>query len=650
MSPHRPLTPKAWFSAAELAEMGLPGVATSKFGVQKVAQREGWADRTGHAGEPLARKRQGRGGGVEYHMSLLPDAAKARLLAARPAAAERMDRDSAWMRWERLPESMKAEARERLAVIERVEDLRRHGLTKDRAVHEVARSSGRGVSTIYAWFDRILGVRSDDRAVYLTPDYAGRTTTAACPQEAWEHYKGYYLRQSEPTAESAYRDLMRVAGEKGWTIPSAKTLQRRLDAEIPPNVQTFLRKGPKALDHTFPHLQRDRSMITPMMIGNLDGHLWDVVVEWEDGTRGRPHSLAVQDIASSKVLAVRFDRTLNANLVRLALGDTFRDHGLFETLLMDNGRENNAAQIAGGQPINRRWHKVPEETPDGVLKLLNIKAVFVTPYWGQAKPIERMFRDWAHDIAKRPEFEGAYTGHNTVAKPENSRTRAIPIAEFEAIIKRELLFYNAQQARRGAHLNGRSFDQVFAEGVARHPVRTASPEQLRLCLLASKPVSMDRQSGAVSVEGHRYFSPELAAIKRQRVVVRFDPENLAAAAYVYSLDGRLLAHATRIGAGNFNSVTTARNHRAALRDHSRAVRAQADALRRMTAAEVAEASAAAPTPGAPSLDPKVIAPDFSAPRHAEDFGQARRMAVGAGSTLDFNAAFERGVAAMDRSG
>jgi hypothetical protein len=51
----------------------------------------------------------------------------------------------------------------------------------------------------------------------------------------------------------------------------------------------------------------------------------------------------VQDIASGKVLAIRHDLTLNHHLVRLALGDAFRDHGLPEVLFMDNGRENAAA-------------------------------------------------------------------------------------------------------------------------------------------------------------------------------------------------------------------------------------------------------------------------------------------------------------------
>jgi len=631
------LAPKAWFTAAELAEMALPGLPSTKRGVQNLSDRDLWASRTSAEGQALSRKRIGRGGGLEYHASLLPEAARAKIiLAPRDAIAERPDRESMWLKFDRLPASVRAKAEARLAVLQQVEDLMRAGLQKGRAIDQVValaaaqakargEESGFGASTVHAWFALVLGVSPDDRAAYLAPAYAGRTRTADLPMEAWELYKGDYLRQSKPTFEACHRRLERLAADKGWTLPSAKTLQRRLEAEIPPPLQTVLREGPRAGAHSYPHLRRDRSGLSPMQVGNLDGHTWDVIVEWEDGTTGRPLSVATQDIASSMPLAIRFDRTLNANLVRLALADTFRDHGLFETLLMDNGRENAAASIAGGQTTLRRWHKTPEQTPDGVLKLLGIKAVFVTPYWGQAKPVERMFRDWAHEIAKLPDFEGAYVGHNTVSKPENQGARAIPIAQFEAVIRRELAFYNAQRGRRGAHLNGRSFAEAFAEGIARKPPRQVTPEQLRLCLLSSKPVSMHRQSGAVEVEGHRYWSPALGNLKRQRVVLRFDPEAMQAPVYVYSLDGRLVAEASRIEAGDFDSFTKARGQRAAVRDYNRATKAQANAVRRLRPSDIAAQQAQAPLPPVPVNDPVVVRPCFTVPRSAEQLGQSNSL-------------------------
>ncbi len=59
---------KLWLTAHELAELALDGMPTSRRGVQKLAEREGWADTS------LSRRREGRegGGGLEYHIDLLP--------------------------------------------------------------------------------------------------------------------------------------------------------------------------------------------------------------------------------------------------------------------------------------------------------------------------------------------------------------------------------------------------------------------------------------------------------------------------------------------------------------------------------------------------------------------------------------------------
>ncbi|PKL41776.1 MAG: hypothetical protein CVV42_21100 [Candidatus Riflebacteria bacterium HGW-Riflebacteria-2] len=52
---------KEWFASVELA-VGLPKMPLTRYGVVKKAKREGWK----------SRKRQGRGGGLEYHISSLP--------------------------------------------------------------------------------------------------------------------------------------------------------------------------------------------------------------------------------------------------------------------------------------------------------------------------------------------------------------------------------------------------------------------------------------------------------------------------------------------------------------------------------------------------------------------------------------------------
>lgn len=62
---------KMWLTPAEIADLALPGLPTTKRGVQIVAEREDWARFVG-----MCRARAGRGGGVEYHVNLLPVAAR----------------------------------------------------------------------------------------------------------------------------------------------------------------------------------------------------------------------------------------------------------------------------------------------------------------------------------------------------------------------------------------------------------------------------------------------------------------------------------------------------------------------------------------------------------------------------------------------
>ena len=628
MSPRASITPQQWFTAAELAELKLPGLATSKRGVQMIADREGWAIYRDATGLLASRKRAGRGGGLEYHLSLLPEAARKALAQVQPAKAELPDRESTLLRYERLPQSLKDEALRRLGFIQRVEQLARAGMTKTAALKETVAEAVRLAAvagakpevserSLHEWFGMIATVEPQDRVAYLAPRYAGRTAGSDMPADAWEAYKAAYLRMEKPTHARCYREISRLADANGWTLPSPKSFERRVAREIPENVLILMREGPKAARHTFAAVDRSHEGLYPHRLANLDGHLWDVQVEWEDGTRGRPYCLAVQDIASGMPLAVRFDRTLNHHIVRLALGDTFRDFGLVERLLMDNGTENQAKEISGGIP--RMRGKAVEEEYDGLLKTLGVEAIFATPYWGQAKPVERMFRNWAHDIAKSSAFAGAYCGHNAMVKPENHRSRAIPIAEFEAVIRLELEYYRDQLGRQGVGMNGRSFRQVYQEGVAAHAPRRLSAEQLRLCMLASEPRPMDSQSGAVRLLGNLYWSPELAAIKRQKVRVRFDPADLSKPVYLYSLDNRFLLEVPRHLDGGFENVAQARKITKARADYVKATKAQGQALKRMGVQQLAEQLAAvAPaqpaTPTIPADATNVVVPAFGVPR------------------------------------
>lgn len=58
---------KAWLTAQEIAELRLSGLPKTKRRVNALADRHDWSE------DPeRCRERAGRGGGLEYHVSLLP--------------------------------------------------------------------------------------------------------------------------------------------------------------------------------------------------------------------------------------------------------------------------------------------------------------------------------------------------------------------------------------------------------------------------------------------------------------------------------------------------------------------------------------------------------------------------------------------------
>ena len=135
---------RSWFSAAELAELALPGLPADKRSVTRRAQEERWSVRHGADGEALVRPRAGRGGGVEFHVSLLPPEARLELarrgLIDRPTAPllEAVSGELAAWRWfEAQKDEVRAKAAFRLAVVGEVELLEESGMNRTAAIAEV---------------------------------------------------------------------------------------------------------------------------------------------------------------------------------------------------------------------------------------------------------------------------------------------------------------------------------------------------------------------------------------------------------------------------------------------------------------------------------------------------------------------------------
>lgn len=72
---------KHWLTPSEIADLGLPGMPGTDRGVRLLAEREDW-----ERFSALCRQRSGRGGGLEYHVKLLPVAARVAYFGAEAPA------------------------------------------------------------------------------------------------------------------------------------------------------------------------------------------------------------------------------------------------------------------------------------------------------------------------------------------------------------------------------------------------------------------------------------------------------------------------------------------------------------------------------------------------------------------------------------
>lgn len=588
----------------------------------RFADRMGWND-PARAWDATAnpdgiwRKRAGRGGGVEYHVSALGADAQARLMlvnavATEPFAQEPVERArlSAAQHWEWFDaqtDKVKDKAKARLSLLQKVEALVQNGQSREVAialVSQTAKTSGR---SIWRWFEAVAGLNRQDWLPALADRHAGGGKAAELEPDAWEAFKADYLRLEQPTITACYRRLEEMAVERGWKIPAEKSIARKIEREIHRSVLVLARQGLDALKQLVPPLKRDRSGFHALEAINGDGHKWDVFVQWPDGTIGRPMMVAFQDLYSNKMLAWRFDKSENREAIRLALGDVVEQFGLPDHIWFDNTKAFANKWLTGGASHRYRF-KTRDEDPIGLCESMGISVHFTLPYSGQSKPIERSFRDYAGDIAKHPAFAGAYVGNTPLAKPENYRSRAVPFDDFVRVVGQEINKWNARGKRRTDIARGRSFDEVFAESYTRAStlIRKPSEAMMRQWRLAAEGIRVHRQSGAVSLLGNTFWDSWLNQYAGEKLIVRFDPQNVHAGVHLYDPAGRYLGFAPVYEAGGFADVNRAREHARTRNDYMKAVKVQLAAERTMDALKYAAMLPDPPEGDQPEVEHTVI--------------------------------------------
>jgi putative transposase len=578
---------KIWFSSAKLAELSpvlqIEGFPSTRQGIDRLAVVEGWVPLRDVPASGRRGKRR------EYHLNALPEQVRAAIVLyyndedERPRPEPESGQEELWAWYARRPEKIKDAAKVRLAALDAWEDVVRAGVKKTPAAALVAKEHNVAKSALYRWRKRVKAHPRQSWLPLLCPRYAGRQKVAACSEEAWETWKADYLRRAQPTAQACYNRLLRTAADRGWKVPSLPSLKRRLTREISPQAVVLARSGPDAVKRMYPAQERNRHVFAAMEAVNGDGWTSRIWVKFPSGNLAKPCIWFWQDIYSSKWLAWRIDETENKDLLRLAYGDLVESYGIPRYAWIDNTMAAANKWLTGRTP-NRFRHKIKDEDPLGIMPQVGTEVRWTTPGHGQSKPIERTFGigGAGEVIDKHPRFDG----RGTKKKP-------IPYDEFFRLVSSEIAAFNALQGRRGATVQGRSFDDVFEESYISTAPKMPTSEQRRLWLMAAEGVRVNRLDASIRLfsgpQGeNRYWHEKLAPYAARKIVVRFDPQELHAPVYCYALDGRFICEAACILAAGFTDAAAAREHARLRAQHRKAAKQELKREKRMSALEVAE--------------------------------------------------------------
>lgn len=227
---------KEWFTIPELAEFRLPDMPTSVSKIHELAIRANWKS------GPHCRKTERRGGGFEYHMAVLPHRAKLKLAVvqgaqeARDESRERREQSNKVV-WDALTEVQRAICHTRHGIILAVEDaLDANDVAGGRervckVLRRVLHPFGISTSTYYNWRNRLQSVDREDWLYALAPRVSRNDGNAA---DGEAHVLQAIIvdlsSPNRPSFSTCYRRLLVLAEEKGWTVPSERTLRRRVEA------------------------------------------------------------------------------------------------------------------------------------------------------------------------------------------------------------------------------------------------------------------------------------------------------------------------------------------------------------------------------------------------------------------------------------
>ena len=539
---------REWHAASDLA--GLPGLPGSERAIRIRADKQGWRTRNRKTNEGCGRP------ATEYHLSSLPEAARAELVrrsigepelpieTQSPAPAPDLTQLADWQR--RIVEA-------RLAILAEVDRLApAMGLQEARttvaglaaggqlpeglqaSVSDANARDGVGRTLSARTLRRWSAAMAEDGPAALAPR-DGQRARAAPPPWLSEVLR-YYLRPSKPSIAQAYEhwaDSLPPPARIG--LPNLRAVQRAISS-LGAIARNRGRMGPREIKRLRVYTVRDFAGLDPTDVYSADGHCADFEVQHpQHGRPFRPEILTIIDIATRLVVGWSVGLAESAWLVADALRHACTASGIPAIWYVDLGSGFNNGHMLG--------------PATGLLRRLGATSENSLPYNSQARGvIEHVHQTlWVRAGRSLPAFVGRdmdpearklvyKRGRREIAQTGRSRY-VMPWADFLGWAQERVDRYNA---RPHASLGRRSPNDVWQAWRDRGgaPILPSEAEAADLF----RPYERRRVvRGQVQLFGQSYYSIELETLDRHGTDVQVgydihDPEQV----WVRDLDGRLL--------------------------------------------------------------------------------------------------------------
>lgn len=523
-----------FFTAAELADLKLPGLPSLRQHISRQATREGWKHRT----------RQGRGGGREFPLSALPSQARAEILHRR--IVEQASKAAGLQGKPRAPlpaaTNLKAWQSEKLAarqaLLELYADFK--GDRSDRqSVPLFASAIAEGLVPIADWMHPLLPKKfclrtlrywiaasnSGDAERMASRPRGRRRSVFELSAEAADFIVGAHATQPLLGAEELH-GLLKTNFPQG--LPSANGIM--LDTPSVATVARYLREWKSdaanrsaLVAYTDPdrfksHMRfapgdASAGIARPNQVWQIDASPADVLC-----TDGRKTIYAVIDVATRRVMGLVTNTPRTAASL-LLIARACQAWGVPETIGTDNGSDFVSRHFRITLRQLGVHHKVappfaPERKPFVERGIRSIQHKFMT--------LQRGFI--GHDVADRQQIRARRSFAERLGMPDAFDVVGLSGDELHESFAAWLA--NIYAHRPHAGLGKRSPHEVALELLQTHSVQWAEPQAIGMLLMPPASGGGVRVVGkkGIQVDGIEYWADRL--IPGQRLHVRLDPADM----------------------------------------------------------------------------------------------------------------------------